>query len=140
MGQALLEQCKQDGRRMTRPRQAILAVLERTHHPLSVMEIHASLTCEKISVDLVTVYRTVSTFKELGMVSRVEFQEGQFRYELCQGRAHHHHIRCVGCGTITDLLICPLKKLIKVAEQQTRFLIEGHALELFGRCPSCQQS
>lgn len=125
---------------MTRPRHAILSVLERTHHPLSAGEIHTSLRQEKLSIDLVTVYRTLSTFQKLGLVSRVEFQEGQFRYELCHGRDHHHHIRCVSCGQIADLMLCPLKKLIRAAQQQTRFLVEGHALELFGRCPACQKS
>ena len=104
---------------------------------MSASDIHTALTRGKTSVDLVTIYRTLSVFKELGLVARVEFQEGQFRYELSHGRAHHHHIRCLGCGRITDLLICPLKKLIKLVEQQTRFLVEGHALELFGRCADC---
>jgi Fur family ferric uptake transcriptional regulator len=138
MGHSLLTSLKSDGRRMTRPRKAILAVLERTRHPISVSEIHTALTREKISVDLVTVYRTLSVFKQLGMVSRVEFQEGQFRYELCHGRDHHHHIRCRGCGRIADLMLCPLKKVMAVVERETRFLIEDHSLEFIGWCPQCR--
>jgi Fe2+ or Zn2+ uptake regulation protein len=105
---------------------------------MSASEIHASLKRAKISVDLVTVYRTLSVFKQLGIVSRVEFQEGQFRYELCQGRAHHHHIRCRGCGHIVELMLCPLKKVMAVVERETRFLIEEHSLEFIGCCSQCR--
>jgi Fe2+ or Zn2+ uptake regulation protein len=138
MAHALLAQFRRDGRRVTRSREAILAILERTHHPLSVAEIHEALKREKISVDLVTVYRTLSVFKELGMISRVELQEGQFRYELCHGREHHHHIRCRGCGRIADLMLCPLKKVMAAVERETRFLIEEHSLEFIGWCPQCR--
>lgn len=138
MGHSLLASFHSAGRRVTRPRKAILAVLERTRHPMSVSEIHTALTREKIAVDLVTVYRTLSVFKQLGMVSRVEFQEGQFRYELCQGRAHHHHIRCRGCGHIADLMLCPLKKVMALVERETRFLVEDHSLEFIGWCPQCR--
>jgi Fe2+ or Zn2+ uptake regulation protein len=138
MGHSLLANFQRHGRRLTRPRKAILAILERMRHPMSVSEIHALLTRGKIAVDLVTVYRTLSVFKKLGMVSRVEFQEGQFRYELCEGRAHHHHIRCRGCGHIADLMLCPLKKVMAMVERETRFLIEDHSLEFIGWCPQCR--
>ena len=138
MRHALFTSFKNVGRRVTRPRKAILGVLERTRSPMSASDIHTALKREKTSVDLVTIYRTLSVFIELGLVVRMEFQEGQFRYELCHGREHHHHIRCLGCGHITDLLICPLQKLLTLVERQTRFLVEGHALEFFGRCPQCR--
>ena len=138
MAHALLAQFRRDGRRVTRSREVILAILERMEHPLSAAEIHVALKREKISVDLVTVYRTLSVFKDLGMVSRVDLQEGQFRYELRHGRQHHHHIRCRGCGRIADLMLCPLKKVVALVERETRFLVEDHSLEFIGWCPQCR--
>jgi Fur family transcriptional regulator, ferric uptake regulator len=138
MGHSLFASFHSDGRRVTRPRKAILAVLERTRHPMSASEIHTALKRGKTAVDLVTVYRTLSVFKQLGIVSRVEFQERQFRYELCHGREHHHHIRCRGCGRIADLMLCPLKKVMALVERETRFLVEDHSLEFIGWCPQCR--
>ena len=138
MGHSLLTSFRSDGHRVTRPRKAILAVLEGTRHPMSASEIHRSLKIGKSSVDLVTVYRTLSVFRELGIVSRVEFQEGQFRYELCHGREHHHHIRCRRCGRIADLMLCPLKRVMKLVERETRFLVDDHSLEFTGWCPQCR--
>ena len=127
------------GRRMTRTRQAVLALLQRTRQPVSVTEIFEQLQREKVAIDLVTVYRTVHVLKELGLLVQLELhQEGLSRYELKEGRKHHHHIRCQICGQIVDLLLCPLKKVTKLIEQQTQFIVDDHTLEFTGLCPECQ--
>lgn len=117
----------------------MLALLERTHEPLSASEIFARLQQDQVVIDLVTVYRTVNVLKELGLVLQLDlFQEGQSRYELKEGRKHHHHIQCQICGKIVDLLLCPLKKLTKLIEAQTQFVVDDHTLEFTGFCPQCQ--
>ena len=127
------------GRRMTRTRKAVLALLERTHQPLSATEIFVQLQEDHVAIDLVTVYRTVNVLKELGLVVQLDlFQEGQSRYELKEGRKHHHHIRCQICGRIVDLLLCPLKKITKLIEERTQFVVGDHTLEFTGFCPKCQ--
>lgn len=124
---------------MTRTRQAVLALLQRTRQPVSVTEIFEQLQQEKVAIDLVTVYRTVHVLKELGLLVQLDLhQEGLSRYELKEGRKHHHHIRCQICGQIVDLLLCPLKKVTKLIEQQTQFIVDDHTLEFTGLCPECQ--
>ena len=133
------EELRATGRRMTRTRKAVLALLEQTHEPLTASEIFSRLQEEQIAIDLVTVYRTVNVLKELGLVIQLDLhQEGQFRYELKEGRKHHHHIRCQMCGKIVDLLLCPLKKLTKLIEERTQFVVDDHTLEFTGFCPECQ--
>lgn len=134
----LIAGLRAEGKRLTRSRRAILDVLGKSKYPLSAAEVHGSLKRERQSADLVTVYRTLAVLKRLGLVSQVVFQEGQFRYEVCHGREHHHHIRCRGCGRMVDLMLCPLKKLTALVEQETRFTVEGHSLEFFGCCPQCR--
>lgn len=124
---------------MTRTRQAVLALLQRTRQPISATEIFDQLQREKVAIDLVTVYRTVHVLKELGLVVQIELhQEGLSRYELKEGRKHHHHIRCQICNQIVDLLLCPLQKVTKLIEQQTQFIVDDHTLEFTGLCPECQ--
>ncbi len=127
------------GRRMTRTRKAVLGLLEHTHQPLSASEIFSQLQENQVAIDLVTVYRTVNVLKELGLVVQLDLhQEGQSRYELKEGRKHHHHIQCRMCGKIVDLLLCPLKKLTKLIEERTHFIVDDHTLEFAGFCPKCQ--
>lgn len=135
---AITKSLKAGGKKLTKARKAILAVLEQNALPITVAEVHAGLAKAGTDVDLVTVYRNLAMLQELGLVSAVGFQEGQMRYEVVHGRAHHHHIQCRGCGKIIDLMLCPLKKLTKLIEEQTKFAVDGHALEFFGWCPQCR--
>lgn len=133
------DELRASGKRMTRTRRAVLSVLERSQYPLSPTELYAQLKKHKVAIDLVTVYRNLVALKELGLVAQLELhQEGQVRYEMKEGRQHHHHIRCKGCGRIVDLLLCPLKKLTAVIEKETRFVVGDHSLEFSGWCPRCQ--
>lgn len=127
------------GRRLTRTRRAVLSALEKTKYPLTVSQLFDRLQKAHVSIDLVTVYRTLAVLKELGLISQLELhQEGQFRYELRAGREHHHHIRCHACGKIADLLLCPLQKLQTLIEKETQFVVNEHSLEFSGLCPKCQ--
>lgn len=124
---------------MTRTRQAVLSVLESTKYPLSPTELYNQLKKQNVAIDPVTVYRNLDALKKLGLVTQLKLhQEGQFRYELREGREHHHHIRCKSCGRVVDLLLCPLKKLTAMIEQKTRFVVGDHSLEFSGWCPKCQ--
>lgn len=60
------------------------------------------------------------------------------RYEVRYGREYHHHIRCLGCGKIADLMVCPIKKLTLLIEAQTQFAVDSHSLEFLGWCPQCR--
>ena len=135
----LKDEIRAAGKRITRTRQAVLSVLEGAQYPLSPTELYGQLQAQNVAIDLVTVYRNLTTLKELGLVTQLELhQEGQFRYEIKEGREHHHHIRCKSCGRIVDLLLCPLKKLTAFIEQETRFVVGDHSLEFSGWCPKCQ--
>ena len=124
---------------MTRTRQAVLSVLESTKYPLSPAELYARLRKRNVAIDPVTVYRNLSALKSIGLIRQIKLhQEEQFRYEMRQGREHHHHIRCKNCGRIEDLLLCPLKKLTAMIQRETRFLVGDHSLEFSGWCPKCQ--
>ena len=140
MNVKLDEGLRASGRRLTRTRKAVLSVLERARYPLTPAELYDRLQKSHISIDLVTVYRTLSVLMELGLISRCELHhEGHTRYELRKGNDdHHHHIRCETCGKIVDLLLCPLKKLQALIEKETQFVVNEHSLEFSGLCPKCQ--
>ena len=139
MKASVKDEIRASGKRMTRTRQAVLAVLESTKYPLSPAELYARLKKQNVAINPVTVYRNLSALKSIGLVRQIKLhQEEQFRYEMKEGREHHHHIRCRSCGKIEDLLLCPLKKLTTMIQRETRFLVGDHSLEFSGWCPKCQ--
>lgn len=135
---SICDSLKAGGKKLTKARKAILAILEQTALPITAAEVHERLRKAHTPVDLVTVYRNLSMLQDLGLVNQIGLQEGHMRYEVRHGRAHHHHIQCRGCGEVIDLMLCPLKKLTKLIEEQTKFSVDGHALEFFGWCPQCR--
>lgn len=138
MAESILEILKAGGKKLTKPRKALLQILESSPLPITAAEVHARLRKGRHAIDLVTVYRNLAMLQELGLVNPIGLHEGQMRYEVRYGREHHHHIQCRSCGLIVDLLLCPLKKLTDLVERQTKFAVEGHALEFFGWCPQCR--
>lgn len=139
MKTSITNEIRASGKRMTRTRLAVLSMLESTKYPLSPAELYARLKKQNVAIDPVTVYRNLNALKAIGLVRQLKLhQEEQFRYEMKEGREHHHHIRCKSCGRIEDLLLCPLKKLTAMIERETRYVVGDHSLEFSGWCPTCQ--
>ncbi|MCP9469140.1 MAG: transcriptional repressor [Nitrospira sp.] len=138
MASSMLDRLKAGGKKLTKPRKAILAVLEQSPLPITAADVHDRLKAQRKPADLVTVYRNLAMLQELGLVNTVGLHDGQMRYEVRHGREHHHHIQCRGCGKIVDLMLCPIKKLTALVEAKTKFAVDSHTLEFFGWCPQCR--
>lgn len=127
------------GHKLTKPRQALLKAIASFSAPFSTEEAFRSTgkLLRGTKIDLVTVYRSLATFEELGLLSRVEFGDGVVRYELKgPGGHHHHHFVCQTCGKVEPLNHCELKT------QENHLKAAGyaqlsHRLEFFGLCPAC---
>jgi Fe2+ or Zn2+ uptake regulation protein len=123
------------GLRVTAPRTAILAVLHGARSPLSIEEILSKLP--KRSADQATVYRTLESFKEKGVVHEVVLTAGRTLYEITGDE--HHHIVCTKCGRIEDIHLKDCGHFEKEALAGSNHFrkIERHALELYGTCNTC---
>lgn len=132
------------GHKLTQTRQNLLKSMMDFVGPFSAEDLYSkgrrgskSKTC-----DLVTVYRSLNTFAELGILSRVDFGDGVARYEiLSPDGSHHHHIVCTVCRKIEPLTGCGNGSI----ERQEKSLAEAgysqlsHRLEFFGVCPDCNR-
>jgi Fe2+ or Zn2+ uptake regulation protein len=86
---------------------------------------------------LATIYRTLEKLATANLLTRVDFQEGKFRYEYVHD--HHHHAVCEGCGKVAEVQDDKLENMMDKIKVEKGFSITRHALELFGLCRSCQQ-
>lgn len=130
---------RQKSRRVTGPRQAILEILRRHRHPLTIKDIHSELP--QGEVDLATVYRSMHMLQEMELVKRFDFGDGIARFEmLTEGeREHHHHLVCRKCTTVVEIEECFPAELEKRIAKANGFTGVTHTLEFFGICPSCQK-
>jgi Fur family ferric uptake transcriptional regulator len=129
------------GLRRTQPRVAVLSVLRPADTHLSVNDIHHRLiqaaSAETPPPDLATVYRTVGTLVEHGVLHALAIEGGVSTY----GMAHHphHHAVCTACGTIIEVPAPQLTAALQKAIEGSAFhLSEQAGLTLHGLCPQCQ--
>lgn len=129
---------RQAGLRATKPRLALLSLLQTAKYPLNIKELAEKLG----TADQVTLYRTLNTFKKAGIVNQIDFQDNAARYEYKDTEHDHHHIVCVTCKKIDDFVGCDYERLSQaVLKQAPRFAeITGHSFEFFGKCRMCISS
>ena len=131
------------GLRRMPSRIAVLAVLEPVDGHLSVAEIHQRILevtpAGTQPPDLATVYRTVTTLVEQGVLHALAVEGGVSTYGLAE-RPHHHAV-CTNCGTIIEVPAQRLSTALEHAIEGSSFTLSEQAgLTLHGLCPDCQRS
>ncbi|HEU4318675.1 MAG TPA: transcriptional repressor [Acidimicrobiia bacterium] len=124
--------------RYTKGRRAVVAALAAASGPMSAAEL-----ADVVDVPLSSLYRTLSVLEESGVVDHHLGAKGLTRYELAEWLAgHHHHLVCVGCGSVEDIEIPALqeesvRELVRQIAALASFHPSDHALEIEGTCVKC---
>lgn len=132
----LATQLKGTGRRMTVQRRAVFDALAKLGCAQDAMEIYLQARRACPQLGLVTVYRTLEALTAQGLVYSLYLGDGRTRYELTEEGHHHHHLVCLGCGTIEMLEGC-LIKTVEGTRLGPGFEVTSHRLELYGYCKAC---
>ena len=135
----LTDRLRQNSRKVTGPRQAILKILRKQAHPMSSKDIFATLP--KGDCDLATIYRSMHLLEGMGMVKRFDLGDGIARYELLEegDDGHHHHLVCIRCAEVVEIKECSMHELEERSAADNSFEAVTHKLEFFGICPDCQR-
>lgn len=120
------------GHRLTGPRKAVLDAIAAEPAPFTVEELCGALP----GVGRATVFRTVRLLQDLDVVCRLPLEDGSVRYQLSAGD-HHHHLICSECGRVSEFNDPALDRLIQENAHGAGFRLDGHSLELYGRCAEC---
>lgn len=123
--------------KVTPARLAVLEYLKQVGSPLGADSIYDHLRLEHDEADRATIYRILDTFVQKGLIKRINFGEGKYRYELAGD--DHHHLVCESCGKIEDIPDCDIQQWEEKIRARRNFLIKRHSLEFFGVCQSCQR-
>jgi len=119
-----------------RPTYLRLRVLESLHqggtHP-TVDEIYRVLLPEIPSLSKATIYNSLNTFVEVGLVRTVGIDGSQMRYDITL--ADHGHFQCEACGTIVNFAIDIERVLI---DELSPFEIHEKNVYVKGFCPNCR--
>lgn len=119
--------------RVTQQRDAIRQVMFKAGRPLSTQEIFALAQRDVPGLGIATVYRTLKSLVEEGVIVAVDLPGQPPRWEVTP-ESHHHHFLCNTCDRLYEIHACP--------EDLQHLLPEGYTLEehdilLRGQCATC---
>jgi Fur family transcriptional regulator, ferric uptake regulator len=138
---SLIERLEQEGYRSTEPRRVVLGDIVGRSAPFTSAELWESVQENSPGIGRATVFRTLDLLSRIGILQRIHQDPDGGRchtYMACSD-AHHHHLICNQCGNVTDFADEEaIDALVREVERHTDFKVEGHRLELVGRCADCQ--
>jgi Fe2+ or Zn2+ uptake regulation protein len=126
--------------RYTAGRRAVVTALAKSDGPKSAAELHEVIGPQ---VPLSSLYRSLAVLEEAGVVIPHHGARSLTRYELAEWLAgHHHHLVCVGCGSVEDIEIptaqeAQVRLLVAELSAGASFTPLSHMLEIEGRCSKC---
>jgi Fur family ferric uptake transcriptional regulator len=126
------ERCRALGLRMTGPRQAILRVLADAEDHPDVEELHRRVVAIEPGISIATVYRTMSTLAEHGLIERHSFSDGRARYEKVP-ETHHDHLINVETGEVVEFQSDEIERIQHEIARRHGFDIVSHRLEIYVR-------
>ncbi len=133
--------------RVTRARQAVIEVLDRTDEHLAADEIVARAEASAPGVHRATVYRALATLGDLGLVTHTHVGGSATVYHLAvaaptdqTASTPHAHLQCTNCQAVIDFPVDALDSLITRVDREVGFLVEPHHAALLGLCADCRRS
>jgi len=134
------EALKQRGFRLTRQRQILLDLLDRTGAHLDAETLYRMAHEKDPKLNRVTVYRTLKLLKEGGLVDELDLMHhaGDQHYYETRRKQEHAHIVCLRCGKVEEYFGEPLQRLRRQIEKTFGFQILIARTEVGGYCAHCQ--
>jgi Fur family transcriptional regulator, peroxide stress response regulator len=131
------EICRRHGLPVTLQRKVILeSVLQRTDHP-TADQIYEAVRDRIPQLSRTTVYRTLETFLDLGVLRRVQYSgmTGRFDKEI----RRHHHLICERCGIIIDIDDDGLDRISLSPKKLQGFEVNDFSVHFSGVCSKCRK-
>jgi Fe2+ or Zn2+ uptake regulation protein len=126
---------RQLGVRSTPQRLAIVREVFSRSHP-TVTEIYDSVRRRFPTIGLQTVYNTLHTMTQRGVVAELPFSSAT-RFDT--NMTPHANLICRSCGMIEDAEFVPahLDALLRHLTQATGFARDGQRIDVYGTCRLC---
>ncbi len=140
--------CREKGLSVTHQRLAVYEALVSSRSHPAAEEIYQAVKAKYPTISRGTVYRTLETLCDIGLVADVNRVRGTARFEAAI--QPHHHLICLGCRKIMDVQDTSLDRLgegaarravtARPAEEFSGFTVTGYQVQLVGYCRQCRSA
>jgi Fur family peroxide stress response transcriptional regulator len=133
--QELFALFRKNGYKVTPQRLAIYKFIsKRKDHP-TADQIYQKLKTDYPTLSLGTIYKTLHTLKELGLIQELGFDIGRIRYD--PDMELHINLICAKCGKITDYKDENLNKVWNSVIKNLEIEPSGQRIDLYYTCDDC---
>jgi len=126
-----LDALRAEGRRITTARRLVVEFLARTNEHLTTDDLATRIHAAHPEIHLSTVYRTLDSFNEWGLVEHVHQPHGPSFFHLAGA---HQHLVCEHCGRIHDVPAREFDPLVERIRTGYDFELDVGHVALVGRC------
>jgi Fur family transcriptional regulator, peroxide stress response regulator len=124
-------------RRKSKQRERIYNIIKDTPSHPTAQWIYDMLRKEMSSVSMGNMYRNIKILIEEGRIKSRELGDGIDRYDAITDL--HYHFICNKCKSISDFMMPIQIDVEKTAKKNTKNIITGHTIQLFGLCENCNK-
>lgn len=139
---ALKGDLKKRGFKLTPQRRAVVdTIIANEGKHLTAEEIFDEVKKNCPEIGLATVYRTIQLFEQIGIVSKLQLNDGCSRYEIVHSdETHkHHHLICNICNEVIEVEDDLLDELEDRIRDKYHFTILDHSVKFYGICEKCNE-
>jgi Fur family transcriptional regulator, ferric uptake regulator len=134
--QELQDALRQRGLRMTPQRRVIAEAIATVGSPITAERAYRHIARQFPDINVSTVYRTLETLEELGLVRHTHVHDGVAHYHLADQPVHQHLV-CLSCGAEEELDPAVLEPVADELLRRYGFVASlGHSA-IVGRCRGC---
>jgi Fur family ferric uptake transcriptional regulator len=128
--ESLAQRLRERGMRMTPQRQRVMDAVTQLVHatPDQVSEAVPD-------VDLTTVYRTLETLEQIGLLAHTHLGHGAPSYRLAED--DHIHVVCHHCSSVVDAPAGLADELAARLRSERGFVLDRSHFTVFGTCADC---
>ncbi len=134
----LIKNLKNNNLKVTPQRLTIYSYLYHNHIHPSAETIYNSIKEDNPTISLATVYKTLKTLRDYGLIQEINVGEDSFRYDL--QIVPHSHIICTKCNSIVDYFIEDdfMSNLKNKVSKETKFDLTSNQMYFYGVCNDCK--
>jgi Fur family transcriptional regulator, peroxide stress response regulator len=135
--QRFVEQCRTAGLKVTPQRLLVYQALLRDESHPNPDKLYRKIKRSHPTISHATVYSTLELFERHGIIARLTPLHETVRFDPIV--EPHHHVVCVRCKTVTDLIDADFNSLPIPEHVRRTNTVLGHSVQINVLCPSCRK-
>jgi len=133
----ILDRLRERGLRMTPQRRAIVTEIMRSKGHINPAAITRQVQSQMPGVNASTVYRTLTTLEEIGLISHAHLESGP-EYHRSE-EAEHVHLTCSNCGADDELSVKEAEAFAGLVRRHHGFEPDLTHFAISGLCARCKR-